>query len=234
MATYDSKETDELMTKQLAEREDFGVGVFPHHDYPEESNTVKPWSPARHQQELWNRFREWWTNTFKKKVQEDKAKVGKEEGKNSPNAGEQVGPGGEGFWSYKNTPYVAPTQSPAFFMAMPAMKIGSKDDIGLTLESLKEYFIEKASMVKEANTDQYGDHHISMTFEFMPDQIKVECNWDAKDLPANVSEVQALSRIVTFLEKRLPEAFLKFKHARAEDVDLPNRSVTMVIPKGER
>ncbi len=240
MATYDSNETDELMTKELANRDDYGNAPQgdpsqAYHDYPEDSNTVKPWSPARHQQELWNRFREWWTNTWKKKKDhEEKARVGKEKGKNNPEKGEQTGTQGEGFWAYKNTPYVAPVQSPAFFMAMPAMKIGSKDVTGLTLEDLKSHFIETVGSVNKESIDQYNDHRVSVTFEFMMDQVRVECNWDAKDLPEGVTEVEALSRVVKFLESRLPPAFLKFRQARVEDLDLPNRMITMVIPKGEK
>ncbi len=241
MATYDSNETDKLKTKELANRDDYGDATpgdpsQAYHDYPEDSNVVRPWSPSRHQQELWNRFREWWNNTWKKKKEHDeKGEVGKEKDDLNPEEGEQVGPQGEGFWAYKNTPYVAPVQSPAFFMGMPAMKIGSRDDAGSTLESLKEFFIEKASgMKKETNTDQWDDHHLSVTFEFMPDQVRIECDWDAKDLPSKMNEVEALSRVVKFLEGRLPPAFLKFRQARVEDIDLPNRTITMIIPKGER
>lgn len=240
-AVYDSKQTDELMTKELANRDDYGDATpgdpsQAYHDYPEDSNVVRPWSPARHQQELWNRFKDWWDNTWKKqKDHDEKGRVGREKGKNSPARGEQGGSQGEGFWAYKNTPYVAPVQSPAFFNAMPAMKIGSKDTKGITLEELKRHFIEKLGTINsEANEDQYGDHHVSLTFEFMSDHLKIDCTWDAKDMPDNVNEVQALSRVVKFMESKLPEAFLKFKQARIEDVDLPNRSITIVISKGEK
>lgn len=234
-ATYDSKETDAIMTKQLAERDDYGIGVFPHHDYPENSSDVRPWSPSRHQQELWNRFREWWGKTWKKQKEHDEeGKIGREKGKNSPSRGEQVGNQGEGFWAYKNTPYVAPTQSPAFFNAMPAMKIGKMDQTGLTLEDLKKHFVEKLGNVYKEAIDQYDDHHVSLTFEFMLDEVRVECTWDTKDLPQGLSEVEALSRVLKFLESRLPPTFLKFKQAHVEDLDLPNRTITMIIPKGEK
>ena len=239
-AAYDSKETDELMTKELANRDDYGEKSHrgdpsqASHDYLEDSQNMSGFPKPKHQQELWNRFREWWTNNWKKKEHDEKSKIGREKGKNSPPRGEQHGTQGEGFWAYKNTPYVAPTQSPAFFNAMPAMKIGKKDDIGMNLPELKQYFIEKVGGVNKEAIDQYDDHHVSVTFEFMLNEVRVSCTWDTKDLPSDVSEVQALSRVVKFLEGRLPPAFLKFKQAHVEDLDLPNRTITMVIPKGER
>jgi hypothetical protein len=240
-ATYDSSETDKLMTEELASRDDYGEKSHrgdpsqAAHDYLEDSQNMSGFPKPKHQQELWNRFREWWTNTWKKqKDHDEKGKVGREKGKNSPSRGEQAGTQGEGFWAYKNTPYVAPVQSPAFFMAMPAMKIGKRDISGLSLYDLKQHFIEKLGSVNRESIDQYDDHHISITFEFMLDQIRVSCTWDAKDLPSDISEVQALSRVVKFLEGKLPPTFLKFKQARVEDLDLPNRTITMVIPKGEK
>lgn len=239
-ATYDSKETDELMTKELANRDDYGEKSHrgdpsqAYHDYLEDSQNMSGFPRPKNQQELWNRFREWWTNVWNKKDHDEKGKVGREKGKNSPARGEQTGTQGEGFWAYKNTPYVAPVQSPAFFMAMPAMKIGKLDSSGMTLEDLKKHFIEKLGAVNKEAIDQYDDHHVSVTFEFTANQVKVECTWDAKDLPSGTSEVQALSRVVRFLEGRLPESFLQFKQARVEDLDLPNRTITLIIPKGER
>lgn len=122
-ATYDSQETDELMTKQLSEREDYGVGVFPHHDYPENSSDVRPWSTPRHQQELWNRFKEWWWEKWHGKEKE-KRKVGREEPLTREDkfhiTEDQTG--SEGFWAYKQLPYVGAVDSPAFFNAMPMEK----------------------------------------------------------------------------------------------------------------
>lgn len=150
-ATYDSKETDELMTKELANRDDYGSAPNDmsqaYHDYLEDSqNFGGTWRRPTNQQELWNRFRDWYANTWKKrKVHEEKKRVGRDKDEHPPQRGEQYGNMGEGFWAYKNTPYVAPVQSPAFFEAMPAMKIGKLDTSGISLEELKAFFIKKMS-----------------------------------------------------------------------------------------
>ncbi len=198
-ATYDSKETDEIMTKQLAERDDYGDAPRGHpsqsyNDYPENSSDVEPWTRPQHQQELWNRLREWWTNLVKKHKNQ-----------------------GEGYWDYKTTPYVAPAQSPGFFLAMPAMKIGQLDSAG------------RVPTQKVEVLSQEEGRHISATFEFTPSGIRVDCTWDEKDMPPGLSEAEALSRVVKYLEGRLPETLMKLQHAKAEDIDLQNRAITMLI-----
>lgn len=190
-ATYDSWETDNLFTKQLAERDDYGGHPYPH-DYPENSSDVRPWSLPRHQQELWNRFKEWWQKKW----------VGREVDE-MPKS-ENQGLGG---------PYVAWKGSPAEVNAMPAMKEGE---------------------LKKEAIDEYANHHVSFTFEFMQDELKVSATWDKQDMPPGLNEEQTLIRIVNFLEKKLPEAFNKFKHARIQDVDLANRMVGIVVPIGAR
>jgi len=174
-ATYDSWETDEIMTKQLSEKDDYGEESHrgdpsqAYHDYLGDSQNFSGFPQPVNQEELWNRFKDW---NRKKKLQEDKNKVGKErERSNKP--GDQPGTMGEGYWSYKNTPYVAPVQSPAFFEAMPAMKLGALSPV-------------------------------SATFTLTPDKIKVECSWEADSISTDLDEVQTLARIVTFLEERLP------------------------------
>lgn len=102
-----------------------------------------------------------------------------------------------------------PVSSPAYFMSAPASKEGSLTKVAI---------------------DEYEDHHVSVTFEFMIDSIRVGCTWDRSDLPTGLTEEQSLARIIKFLEGRLPLAFSKFKHARVTDVDLPNRTVSIIIP----
>lgn len=486
-ATYDSWETDQLMTKQLSEREDYGVGVFPHHDYPENSSDVRPWSTSRNQQELWNRFKEWWREKWYGSTKE-KNKVGREKPLSATDrynpSEEQTGT--DGFWEYKQTPYAGTSTSPAFFNAMPMSKEAAytwnysplkggdtqgrlnwlvpaildqsrvKQDkwdpspltdgdlhilkdyvkkgkktaeeltreknyykdwvsgkwtetdkeniktevlervtaafqarygklppieefkapvrvgdyvkvidgqfknfmgyvvkvdravsaahVSLTLfgvdqvvplpfkhiqittkpttpaavpsEETREYIfvrqeLEKllngfqpgnwqafmygvspsgslwqrmAHMYREyaqfkkryptlqelmttlniSNTsashlihtlferaktaatsegalklrqgldkvafDEYANHHVSITFEFMQHELKVVCTWDKEDLPAGLSEEQTIARLIAFLEKRLPIGMAEFKNAKVNDVDIPNRMVGIIVP----
>lgn len=224
-ATYDSKETDALMTKQLSERDDYrpaGDSNF-FHDYPENSSDVRPWSPSRNQQELWNRFKEWWREKWYGK-DEEKRKIGREEPLNREDRFHETEDqsGSEGFWEYKNTPYTGNSQSPTFFNAMPAMKIGTLDaDASLPIGP-----IEKAAV------NEYANHHVSITFEFMADEIKVVCTWDKEDLPSGLSEEQTLARLVSFLERKLPAGIAHFKNAQVKNVDLINRMVGIIIPIG--
>lgn len=190
-ATYDSWETDKLLTKQLSERDDYGGDPYPH-DYPEISSDVRPWSLPKHQQELWQRFKEWW----------EKKWVGREVDEMPKSDSSGLG-----------SPYVAWRGSPAEVNAMPAMKEGE---------------------LKKEAIDEYADHHISLTFEFMQDELKVSATWDKQDMPPGLNEEQTLARIIQSLEKKLPEAFNNFKQARVEDVDLINRMVGIIVPIGER
>ena len=204
----------EDFTKELASRDDYGEASHrgdpseAYHDYLGDSANFSGFPQPVNQQELWNRFKDWIGNKKNKKLKEDKDKVGKERQPESI---------GEGYWAYKNTPYVAPTGQRAEFMAMPAQKMGA----------LKDY------VIKKMGTDQWGDKHISFTLEFSPKEIKVQCSWDAQDLPAGLSEVETLSRVVSLLEQKLPEAFKHLKSARAEDLDLQNRTVAISIPTSE-
>ena len=78
--------------------------------------------------------------------------------------------------------------------------------------------------------DQYSDHHVDVTFEFMLDEIKIVCTWDREDLPKGLDEAQTLSRVVQFLEKKLPHAFTHLEHASVRDIDLRNRTLSIIMP----
>lgn len=199
-AVYDSHETDHLMTEELASRDDYGTGGDGQfHDYPEDSNLVRPWALPKNQQELWNMFRE---HLHKKRTQErnKKKEVGKED-----IAARPLGPGEtDGYWDYRKLPYDI-HQSPTTFMAMPAMKLGSLED-------------------------EYGNHHVSITFEFMQNEIKISCTWDIDDLPPDLTEAQTLPRIVKFLVAKLPPAIAQVQKAQIKDLDLPNRTLSIIIP----
>ena len=204
----------EDFTKELASRDDYGEASHrgdpseAYHDYLGDSANFSGFPQPVNQQELWNRFKDWSGSKKNKKLKDDKDKVGKERQPESI---------GEGYWSYKNLPYTAPTGQRAEFMAMPAMKIGTLKDL----------------IIKKMGTDQWGDKHISFTFESSPRDIKIQCSWDSQDLPAGLSEAETLARIVSLLEQKLPEAFKHLKAARAEDLDLQNRTVAILIPTPE-
>jgi len=128
-ATYDSWETDDLFTKYLSDKDDFGVGVFPHRDWISDTQTF-PLSPSkpRHQQEHWHRFKE---RLKRKKLDDEKAKVGKEHIGNpfSDVGGEGMSPG--------PLPYVGISQSPTTFNAMP-MTTSLHNSISLTFEFVRD------------------------------------------------------------------------------------------------
>lgn len=124
----------EDFTKELASRDDYGEASHrgdpseAYHDYLGDSANFSGFPLPVNQQELWNRFKDWADNRKNKKLKEDKDKVGKERQPESI---------GEGYWSYKNTPYVAPTGQRAEFMAMPAQKEGSLERI-IMAEEMKD------------------------------------------------------------------------------------------------
>ena len=86
--------------------------------------------------------------------------------------------------------------------------------------------------LKKVAIDAYNDHHVDVTFEFLVDEIKIVCTWDKGDLPRGLDETQTLSRVVQFLEKKLPAAFARLEHATANDIDLVNRTLSILIPIG--
>lgn len=159
-ATYDAKETDAIFTKQLSERDDFSVGNY-FHDYPENSSDVRPVQSPRHQQEFWNRFKEWCEK--RKGLQEEKGKVGREGDERES----------EGFWSYKYLPYTGGVQSPAFFMAMPAMKEGSLSKVSFEMDKRILHF----------ELGRYGNNVLAV-------QI-----FDAQDIPVSVLSVNIVDQI---------------------------------------
>jgi len=196
-ATYDSWETDQLMTHELSEREDYGVQVFPHHDYIEDTqNFPKVPEKARHQQEEWNRSREKLQQVIedwkRKRLHKDKRKVGLEEWPKDNVVG---GEGDNG----SPLPYAGGKQSPTFFNAMPAQKY--------------------SQMAQD----------ISITFEFIGNDLKIQCTWEKGDLPPDIQEEQALARILSFVETNIPKALEQFKTVKLEEVDLGNRTISLKI-----
>jgi hypothetical protein len=124
----------EDFTEELASRDDYGEASHrgdpseAYHDYLGDSANFSGFPLPVNQQELWNRFKDWSDNRKNKKLKQDKDKVGKERQPESI---------GEGYWSYKNTPYVAPTGQRAEFMAMPAQKEAALERI-IMAEEMKD------------------------------------------------------------------------------------------------
>ncbi len=303
-ATYDAPETDQLMTQELSERDDYGQAGNGQmgeefHDYLEDSRTFGgDQTPSRHQQELWNRFREWQKNQFQKKRE-----VGKEpqEGGHPIKDDEALS---EGYWQ-RPLPYVGFDGSRTFMLAMPSQKQGalSSADIEKVASDwvknlrlrlpehlvpewdklvekypnlsgtplLDKIFADASNLLRPAiwnatgavveeevervapevakdlhllpnpdsrlnktAIDQYSDHHVDVTFEFMIDEIKITCTWDREDLPKGLDEAQTLSRVVQFLDKKLPHAFQHLEHATVNDIDLRNRTLSLLIPTGHK
>ena len=93
-----------------------------------------------------------------------------------------------------------------------------------------DYYAKLAQINKEG-IDQFGGHHIVLTFDFTETEVKIIATWDTEDIPAGLDETQTLVRIMQFIEKNLPPALAGLRNLSPKEVDIRNRTISF---RGER